>query len=72
LSRPRVAAHRARIVVLTLALVATALTALGGAAAHARPSLHQSIAQVSAQLDRLGRQNEILDERYNTAYITQH
>lgn len=48
-------------------MVATALTALSSAAAHARPTLHRSIAQVSALLDRLGRQNEMLDERYNTA-----
>lgn len=69
LSRLRIAAHRARIVVVALALMTTALTALGGAAAHARPSLHQSIAKVSALLDRLGRQNEMLDERYNTAVL---
>ena len=67
--RPRVLAHRAHIVVVALALAATALTALTGAVAHARPSLHRSIAQVSSLLDRLGKQNEMLDERYNTAVL---
>ncbi len=68
--RSRVAAHRAprvRVVVLVVSLVVGTLTALGGAAAHARPTLQRSIAQVSALLDRLSRQNELLDERYNTA-----
>jgi cell wall-associated NlpC family hydrolase len=65
--RPRAAAHKVRVLVLVVSLVAGALAALSGAAAHARPSLQRSIAQVSALLDRLSRQNEMLDERYNTA-----
>ncbi len=65
--RPRAAAHRVRVVVLVVSLVAGALAALSGAAAHAKPTLQRSIAQVSALLDRLGRQNEMLDERYNVA-----
>ena len=65
--RPRAIAQKLRVVVLVVSLVAGALAALSGAAAHARPTLQRSIAQVSALLDRLSRQNEMLDERYNTA-----
>lgn len=55
---------------MVVALVTATVSLLGGASAHARPGLHQlhlSIAKVSALLDRLGRQNEALDESYNQA-----
>ncbi len=58
------------VLVLVASLAVTALSLLGGAGAGAAPGsahLHRSIAQVSALLDRLGRQNEALDERYNQA-----
>ena len=58
------------VLVLVATLAVTALSLLGGAGAGATPGsarLHRSIAHVSALLDRLGRQNEALDERYNQA-----
>jgi cell wall-associated NlpC family hydrolase len=57
------------VVAFVAVLVATTVSLLGGAAT-ASPTtdhLHQSIQQVSALLDKLGRQNEVLDERYNQA-----
>ena len=58
---------RALIVVAVVSLVLGVTVVLGGSAANARPGLHRSIATVSALLDRLSRQNEILDDRYNGA-----
>jgi peptidoglycan DL-endopeptidase CwlO len=72
LSCPRAAVSFVRPVVLAVCVAVTlaASFVLSGATAHARPeNLPRTIAQVSKLLDRLGRQNDMLDERYNGAVL---
>ncbi|HET6877153.1 MAG TPA: NlpC/P60 family protein [Jatrophihabitans sp.] len=65
-NRPSLSRARTIVVVLVAALLAAATTMLAGPAAQARPSRQPtSIAQVNAALDRLAKQNEMLDEQYN-------
>ncbi|HEY2299846.1 MAG TPA: NlpC/P60 family protein [Jatrophihabitans sp.] len=56
------------VIALCLAVTMAASFVLSGATAHARPeNLPSTIAQVTKLLDRLSRQNDMLDERYNGA-----
>lgn len=65
---PSLSRARTSVVVLVAALVASATTLLAGSPAQARPARQPStIAQVNAALDRLAKQNEMLDEQYNVA-----
>ena len=66
-TRPRTRATA----IITFLLVALG-AAVGGAAAQATPNFEPKIHRVNALLDKLSRQNDALDEKYNAAVAALH